>query len=853
MKITLPALVLVATWIALQVAYSESAPSAAVPGVYAEDASGDRVDLIALRQAIVDLSERFPQSYPNGTKYLERLNQLEVQLEQDPKAIEKLRVLQHEALIANPLVSGSPILFVERPQYKSDHHNTATLFQTGEINTASFEGGSAIKTIDFAKGGKVKTLIALSKGMLRDPEIHFDAQRIIFSMRKSIDDNYHIYEMNIDGTGLQQLTNAPQVSDFDPFYLPGGDVVFSSTREPKYCMCNRHIMGNLHRMESDGANIHQIGKSTLFEGHGTLTPEGTILYYRWEYVDRNFGDAQSLWTVNPDGTNHSVYWGNNTNSPGAVIDARPIPGTQQVVCIFGSCHDRPWGAIAIIDRRLGLDGKDPVQRIWPKEAIELIGVGDFDTFKKVKIKYEDPFPLDDTYFLCSRMTGRGEQMGLYLLDTFGNEIQLYKNGPGIFDPMPIRISKRPAELPKNRDYNNDNGYFFVSDVYEGTHLKGVERGDIKALRVVESPEKRTWSKNAWNGQGQEAPAMNWHDFNNKRILGTVPVHEDGSAYFEVPSDTYVYFQLLDENGMMVQSMRSGVIVQSGETSSCVGCHDNRNSAPAFHNGGGPSLASQKKPATLTGWYGEARLFDYLSEVQPVFDKHCIQCHDYGNAQGDLNLSGDRNMTFNTSYNELWRKGLVAVTGAGPSEIQEARSWGSLVSPLISTLHTGHYNVELDAESMNRIVTWIDINAPYYPGYETNYPDNLAGRAPISETQVTRLEVLTGVPFGQLADFQKNTGPQANFDRPELSPGLQHISQAKRSEYNEALAILHTGKMALDADARETICASPADQARIEKYRLRKAIENENRTAITHGMKIYDKDHPNALIGAHDNL
>ena len=189
--------------------------------------------------------------------------------------------------------------------------------------------------------------------MVRDPDVHFDGRKVIFSMRRNIGEDSHIWEVNADGSGLRQLTSAPGVTDISPLYLPDGAVAFSSSREPKYCMCNRHIMCNLFRMEGDGANIVQIGKSTLMEEHGALLPDGRVLYDRWEYVDRNFGDAQGLWTVNPDGTQHSVYWGNNTPSPGAVLDARPIPGTDRVVCIFGSCHDRPWGAVAVLDRRGG--------------------------------------------------------------------------------------------------------------------------------------------------------------------------------------------------------------------------------------------------------------------------------------------------------------------------------------------------------------------------------------------------------------------------------------------------------------------------------------------------------------------
>ena len=251
-------------------------------------------EIESLRSAIEDLTATFGERYLRGREYLTSLRDIERRRsmagQADIAGIEaEFARLRREALIANPLVSGQPILFIVRDQYKSDHHNTATMFKTGEINTKSFRGGGAMKTIDFAKGGEVRTLLESSKGLIRDPEIHFDGNRVIFSMRKNIKDDYHIYEINADDTGLTQLTRAVSVADFDPLYLPDDTIVFSSTREPKYCMCNRHIMGNLFRMEADGANIHQIGKSTLHEGHAALMPDGRILYDRWEYVDRNFG------------------------------------------------------------------------------------------------------------------------------------------------------------------------------------------------------------------------------------------------------------------------------------------------------------------------------------------------------------------------------------------------------------------------------------------------------------------------------------------------------------------------------------------------------------------------------------
>lgn len=767
--------------------------------------------------------------------------------------------LRAAALKVYPTLADHPLLFVTRRQYKPDHHNTATMFQTGEVNTASFEGGGALKALDVV-GATVRVLLETPDGIIRDPAVHFDGTRILFSMRRNIEDDYHLYEINADGSDLRQLTFAPGVSDIDPLYLPDGDIVFSSTREPKYCMCNRHIMCNLYRMTGDGANIRQIGKSTLFEGQTALLPDGRLLYNRWEYVDRNFGDAQGLWTCYPDGTNHAVYWGNNTATPGAVLNAIPVPGTDRVVCVFGSCHDRPWGALALLDRRLGVDAlsggaRGPsVLRTWPADAITRVtepkpGEYLIDTFAQVAPKYEDPFPLDATHFLCARTLSRGEKTGIYLLDLSNRELLVHaEGGPdslfGCYDPMPLAPSPLPPALPDRTDMAAKEGLFYVADIYEGTHLEGVARGTVKYLRVVESPEKRTFTQPSWNGQGQQAPAMAWHDFNNKRILGTVPVEADGSAYFTAPADTFVYFQLLDEKGMMVQSMRSGTIVRPGETQGCTGCHEDRLSAPPPARASAMAALTQP-PSRLAPWHGAARFFSYQAEVQPVFDQHCVRCHDYGQEAGKvLNLAGDRDLTFNTSYNELWRKGFIKVVGAGPAAIQPALSWGARASRLTRALLEPHYDVQMDEESIDRVVTWMDLNAPYYPEYDAAYPDHPSGRSPLNGEQVARLEVLTGASLSAQFDHGRNAGPQVCFERPECSPCIAALKDGDPGKYEEALDIIRAGARLLRERPRADMpgfTATPEHRRRQDKYRLRRDIEARNRETLLQGGKRYDTE------------
>ncbi|MCY2925418.1 MAG: hypothetical protein NT031_08255, partial [Planctomycetota bacterium] len=344
----------------------------------------------AVRQAVTDLTDTFGPKYPKGREYLARLAELE---KKDPAgASPEWAALRKEALLANPLVGGQPLVYVVRAQYAPDHHNTETMFQTGECNTGSFHGPGQLKSIDLATGA-TRVLVDVPQGIARDPEVRWDAKKIVFSMRRDIRDDYHVYEVNPDGAELKQLTFGPGVTDIDPFYLADGRIAFSSTRQPKYCMCNIHIMANLYVMDADGANVHQIGRSTLHEAHGTILSDGRLMYDRWEYVDRNFGDAQGLWTVNPDGTEHLGYYGINTPAPGGCIDAREIPGTGTVMALLGSCHDRPWGALGIIDRRLGVDGRSPVVRTWPAGAIGLVrnpgeANGAWDQFGGVYPKYE---------------------------------------------------------------------------------------------------------------------------------------------------------------------------------------------------------------------------------------------------------------------------------------------------------------------------------------------------------------------------------------------------------------------------------------------------------------------------------
>ena len=825
-----------------------------------------KFDTKPLTDAVGDLTTTFGAKYPKGKEYaaqLAAIDSLKQATAGDKTKLAdldaKFQALRRKILTDNPLLTAHPIVFVTRAQYRSHYHAIDTLFHTGEYNwdrrrmhADGFTPGGAMKTIDF-RTGKVTVLLESREGIIRDPDVHFDAKRIVFAMRRNKTEDYHIWEIGTDGKGLRQLTSLPGVSDFDPIYLGDDSIVFASTRDPKYNMCSRDHASNLHRMNADGSNIFRITRNTLFDNHPALLPDGRILYARWEYVDRNFGDAHSVWVVNPDGTNQAIYWGNNTASPGAVFNQHLIPGTQQMLCILGPHHDKLRGAMAIVDRRLGMDGRKPVVRTWPPGAMNLIRAGgrfDCDSFARFRPKYEDAWPLSDKYFLCARTIGRGDDTGIFLLDVFGNELLLHTEARGCFDPIPITTRKRPPIRPDQRNFKGAGGFVHLQNVYHGTHMEGVKPGSIKYLRIVESPPKKTWSGGSWNGQGYEAPGMNWHDFTAKKIFGDVPVEADGSAYFEVPSDTFIFFQALDANKMMVQSMRSGTVVQSGETQSCIGCHEDRLATDPV-SAAGVTIAGKRKPSRLTGWYGPTRRFSYMREVQPVFDKHCLKCHDFGKeAAKKLILAGDRNPYFNASYIDLWiwRRKLVKLVGGGPAEIQQAFSWGSHPSKLSQVIRTRpakHKDLKLSREDTERINTWLDLNGPYYGDYTCAYPDSQSGRSPIPVGEMQKLCRLTGLNFGALRSNGRGDRAQISFERPELSPCLARIKGGKETPaYKQALAIIKTGAETLKKKPRcdmEGFVPCEADRKRLKKFDYLDGIERKYRQAIQTGKKLYDRD------------
>ena len=334
-------------------------------------------------------------------------------------------------------------------------------------------------------------------------------------------------------------------------------------------------------------------------------------------------------------------------------------------------------------------------------------------------------------------------LGIYLLDRFGNRELIYRDPDiGSTNPRPLAARTRPpvvaSALPANAPAT---GEMVLLDVHEG--LGDVERGRIKAIRIIQIFPKTTYRANS-------PPIGMAREENARAVLGTVPVERDGSAYFALPAGKPVLFQALDEDGFAYQTMRSLTYVQPGERVSCVGCHESRLSAPVNR-----SVMATRRPASAIepGTLG-GEPFSYVRVVQPVLDRQCVKCHSGPKPKKGIDLSPTAHAGFTRSYAALCRDARKFWgAGTNPKNATEALvpcfggrnrvevtppggAYGALGCRLIKMLRAGHQGLKLTADEFRQLAMWVDCNAVFYGAYSPeDQAKQLRGEAiPMPEIQ-----------------------------------------------------------------------------------------------------------------------
>jgi hypothetical protein len=611
-------------------------------------------------------------------------------------------------------------------------------------------GGRLLVLEGLAPDGDVRLLAPQSPlhGSFWRPDLSYDGRKVLFCFKPHNEKSFHLYEIGLDGSGLVQLTDGPY-DDLDPIYLPDDQhVVFSTTRGNTYVRCmpptNAFVLA---RCERDGSDVYLISANNEPDYLPSVMNDGRVIYTRWEYTDKPLWRAQKLWTVNPDGTQVSTFWGNQSVWPDLLKDARAIPGSRRVMFTGSAHHDWFSGSVGIIDPDDGFNFPDGLTKItadtpWPES-----GNGPVDPIESAEYHpsgvyrgYYSPYPLSERDFLVS--AERNGKFVLYLMDTAGNRELIYEGADNVFHAMPIRarpkpplIADRVAWPSESQRLEPQGGVIFSGDVYRGVPPE--MRGKARSLRILNiDPKTYTyWYKRPYISTGPVVSEVQSDGV--KRILGTVPIEADGSVAFRAPAGVALHFQLLDENGRALQTMRSFVGLMPGERRGCLGCHESHSRAPA-HDALGVAGAAEPRTIAPPPWGGETVSFARF--VQPVLDRYCVRCHqgqdpaqvppDLTDRPGFLEFSEPYMLlTGRPTWGSPYQRPADPPAGFGIADTILVEGFSTVdpqayVTPrpmtalsyrsrLVEIASSGrHYDVKVDSLSLARLIAWVDAMCPY---------------------------------------------------------------------------------------------------------------------------------------------
>ena len=788
-------------------------------------------DVQSVRDAVTDLMNTYPERYPKGAEYLSRLRELDhgraVALrawergggDAEARMVEladELEQLRSEALLANPLMDFERLLFVKRgwttpglappkgnrmaasPFFTNYGRNMAipvNHYSLASVEPEGWDNEIAILS-PVRPGGKVTTLYRPDgERYVGETELHWDADRLLLSM--PVDRRYRVFEMNIDGSGLRQVTpdDQPDVDNFDATYLPNGKILFAGNASYQAVPCwhGLQTVACLYSINADGAGMRQLTFDQDEDSHPTIMNTGQVLYCRWEYTNTPHAFPHLLFQMNPDGTGQREFYGSNSYWPNAIYFPKAIPGhpTKIVGVVSGYHGDYRMGELYLIDPARGREGKSGMVQRIPARGQEIkTPIKDRLTSASWP-KFMSPHPLSDKYFIVSAKVSPESDWGIYLVDVWDNMLLLHREpGYALFEPTPVRKTVRPPVVPEKVDLERKDAVVYMHDVYEGPGLTGVPRGAVKSLRV-HAYHFGYRGLTGWAKIGIDGP------WDAMRILGTVPVEEDGSVMFRAPANIPLAVQPLDERGRAVQIMRSWFTAMPGEVRSCVGCHEPQNTLPPVRS----SIAATREPSAIREWYGPARGFDFEREVQPVLDKYCAGCHDGSGQKPDLRAEsvhpdykgqwGNVPKWWGEADTSKWDSDLLRIgqrkhqlikyTPAyealhpyvrrygleGDYVLPYAAEYSAATSELVQMLEKGHHGVKLDEESWERLYTWIDLNIPCHGTWSDVFPIPFNGRE--RRVELAKLYGNLDVDFEEIPDIPR---PATQFIKPLPARGNQ---------------------------------------------------------------------------------
>jgi hypothetical protein len=585
---------------------------------------------------------------------------------------------------------------------------------------------------------KPEVLLEDASGVIKDPCPSFDGTKVVFAWIKSAEikkTGFHIYEIDVATKQTRQITKDPldlKVGDYEPCYMPTGDIMFSSSRSYGMVNCAYNTVGNMFLCNKNGEWLRTIGFDQEATFYPTMMADGKVLYSRWEYNDRTRISASGIFTCYADGSKQTEYWGNQSDFPLMKYHVREIPNSHGKIMGIAGDHLAPYqGELFVIDPQISRnnfkgDENESIKLIAPVRKAPVDPSTDMSGNSGGAIKYifQHPWPFDENNCLVSWTPSTSEKIfKIYFFNADASrELMAWDSKMSVDQPVVMDAHKAPPIVALQADYTKETGVFQVTNVNYGPGSKDVPVGKIAKLRVIALDYRTNYSSNSGVlGFSVNPLGTASTDWLVKTLVGEIPVESDGSACFTVPANTPVYFQTLDSNGRMINTMRSWSTLMPGERFDCTGCHENKNESPP------PVTPIAINPKPLVKRLGiEDKGLSFPKMVQPILDKNCISCHNASHKSLDLRAnpvfnSGGKK-TFNSSYTNLTKTQKKYVNWITQSEKAAPRTQfpvpGSSTSPLADRLLKGHNTDKnkITPEELEVLFCWMDFMVPHGGSY-----------------------------------------------------------------------------------------------------------------------------------------
>lgn len=673
-------------------------------------------------------------------------------LQEDGSVKNEVLIEKPEGAICYPNLSwdAKTLVFSMRDNFDTDSYYLYTMdLATRHVKQITFP---------LVKDGKPLPVADCAPSFLPDGRIVFASTRDVHISDCWYRSGGNIFTCDADGKNIRRLT-CDQLMTSDPQVLEDGRIVFTRWEYNDRSALFTHP---LIAMNPDGtAQMEYYGNNSMF-------PSSII------HAHGIPGSQKAIAII---AGHHSIYKG----KLGLVDRSKGVQAGK---------------GIEFVNTRLNGDlGRESADFIKPEPDNPAHPYLDFkiDIFGQFGPQYANPFAFDEDNYLCSFCPEGwlppfgpfNPPFGLYFMKPDGaRELLAFDAWQSTGQAVPVMVRTPPPVRAPAVDLRKNNGVFILQDVYQGPGLAGISRGTAKKIRVV-ALEYRVcrmgYGQNGGEcetGLCQTPISLNSGSWDVKHVLGEADIEADGSCSFEVPAHTPVYFQVLDAKGYTIQTMRSWATIQNGEYFSCVGCHENKMDAGAQTATALKTMRTLAKPVqklkpfagkehplikrlASESWLDSVENFlgvnaprsldpnapvdgfSFVQNIQPIFDKHCVSCHNAEKVtESKISLTGEVAKPETVKLigagqvdpKRAYTQSYVAITTSGNPDKNPWMTWlkprsravmlppyhtGSSKSKVMAYFEPGHYGVKVSDDEKRLFACWLDLLVPFCGSYAQN--------------------------------------------------------------------------------------------------------------------------------------